>query len=32
MIAILAERGVVDAGAIDARAAEIVRERGHAHS
>ncbi|GAC1308293.1 MAG: hypothetical protein NVSMB19_21450 [Vulcanimicrobiaceae bacterium] len=32
LIAILDERGLVDAGAIDARAAEIVRERGHAHS
>lgn len=31
MIAILDERGAVDAAAIDVRAAEIVRERGHAH-
>ncbi len=31
MIAILAERGLVDAAALERRAAEIAHERGHAH-
>lgn len=31
MIAILDERGAVDARAIQARATEIVEQRGHAH-
>jgi hypothetical protein len=31
MIAVLAERGIVDAAQIERRADEIVRERGHVH-